>query len=161
MLDIKKWSKVGLKVVIGLFFAGVFFTAGFLTSVWRSNNKVNFTSQELLQEVNGYRMSKGVAEVKADRELCNEIGDRWQSSRTNESHIGFDEWIKKHQLWEKGYTNIQEDLASGDSAEEVVESWRTSMGHEMSLVDQSVDSACTYVGRDGGSVLIMAKAPKK
>ena len=123
-----------------------------------------YTGQQLFDEVNGYRTSKNLPQLKLDPVLCDNLVERYLAIKEpNNGHKGFEEWIisegiKKDNNDNSRYGLIGEmyikDISTPSNA---INFWLGSPGHRSTLELASFNSGCAYAN-DGTGVVIMAES---
>lgn len=107
------------------------------------------TGYEVLDELNAYRKSKGLSYFKESPTLCNNIAQRWQNYKDNNSHVGLKDFLTR---WMPG-VRVNEILAPGSTAKETIENWAGSPSHELAI--RTHTHACVY-SADGLSVALLS-----
>lgn len=97
------------------------------------------TGKEVLAELQKYRVSQGLPEFELTPGLCSNIGSRWQNYKENNSHEGFEEFLKANRMDGKGVAEI---LVSGKTAQEMVKQWSESPSHDYFIKHNS--KICVY-----------------
>lgn len=107
------------------------------------------SGQDVLDELQEYRVSEGLEKFELSQPLCNNIVARWQKYIDTNSHEGFEEWAEHY------YPNkdVAEIIVTGDTAEEMVEFWKSSPSHNLYIHNYS--KICVYSLR-GKSVAILS-----
>lgn len=114
-----------------------------------------FTGQDVFDRVNKYRVDNGVKELKLDDRLCNNISQRYfdvkQGVDENIAHKGFDDWVKKYV---PSNFAVAEDVASGQTVDDLIKSWDGSPSHRLSLLNKKYVYGCAY-GFEGWGIMIL------
>lgn len=150
---------VAFNVLISIvFFAGLF--AGFYhvrdAIMWYSVNKssaastVSPTGYDVLVELNKYRVANDLPKFELYQPLCNNIGERWDNYKANNSHKGFLEFVNK---WMPGMY-VEEILTAGKTPEEMVKGWTSSPSHDLAIRNNS--KICVYSAQ-GLAVALLTK----
>lgn len=112
-----------------------------------------FSGQDIWNAVNKYRVENNVKEVKLDDRYCTNLAQRWMDINKGldegTAHAKFEEW--EHKYIPRGYY-VAEDWASGNTVQEVMDTWIGSPGHRLSLLDPKIEIGCSYV--NGHSAVI-------
>jgi SCP-like extracellular protein. len=118
-----------------------------------------FTGQDVFDAVNKYREENGVKELSLDKNLCNNLAQRYLDIKSGEkeniAHKGFDEWYEKY-VKPYGNYQIEEDYACGQIPQDVIKAWEGSPGHRLSILDKNYNLACTYAA-EGCAVIVLGK----
>ncbi len=154
------WAKVliiSVVSVVSLFvIAGCFLGGSLIWQVYKDSKVVSptptpiptFTGQEVFDAVNNYRTQNGVKELKLDSGLCNHLSQRWLDIKAGEdenvAHKGLDEWTRKYGNPNGRFSKGDEDIATGNTPEEVIQAWAGSPGHRLSILNPDADVACSY-----------------
>lgn len=117
-----------------------------------------FTGQELFDEVNKYRSSKGISTLELDPVLCDNLVERWLAVKNPDSgHKGFEEWAIGEGIADNPkYGQISELFITASNPANAVNWWVESPGHRSTLEMPSMVYGCAYAN-DGTGVLIMAE----
>lgn len=120
-----------------------------------------FTGQDLWQAVQNYRKAHSLPTFEQSNELCTvasiRVNELLQLGRLD-NHDGFqkraDEFFERN----KGWTSINENIASGyDTAVQTVEwGWDQSLGHQALIQSREYPKACA-AANSGFSVLVTGK----
>jgi len=108
------------------------------------------TGQEVLAELNTYRLSQGLEPFELSDRLCDNIVERWHNYKNNNSHEGWDEFAARE--YPGGFT-ANELLVAGESAKIMVDQWVSSPSHDLAIKSNS--KACVY-SYDGLSVALLS-----
>jgi len=144
-------------VVAFIFFGLASFLFAFRQQNLSNYNNAEFTSDEVFEKVNAYRMKHGVEAVVLEPQLCDNLVSRYLSLKQdpNNGHKGFEEWVKQEEL--DNYAPMAELYAISQTADGAVEFWDKSQGHRASLLDK-YNVGCVYAN-DGISVVILGTKP--
>ncbi|MBI4067624.1 CAP domain-containing protein [Candidatus Gottesmanbacteria bacterium] len=113
------------------------------TSVGASaNSKSDF----ILSQINDFRKSKGLEEVKSDIYTCNFAEERAKEIVTSFNHDGFQNRKNNNTLPYPSYSYIVENIAMNSDYKNVFESWKNSSGHSENML-QDISYGC--VGDEG------------
>lgn len=123
--------------------------------MWYSANKSKieakpFDSYDVFNALNAYRSENGLPPLTLSQPLCNNLVERWKNYRNTNSHSGLDEWVRKEMP--DGLT-ISEIMAPGMTAEQTVENWSGSQGHDVAIKSNS--KICIYTA-DNLSVAVLS-----
>jgi len=117
----------------------------------------SFTGQDIFDAVNKYREENGVQELTLDKNLCNNLAQRYLDVKSGETeniaHKGFDEWYEKY-VKPYGNYQIEEDYAWGQTPQEIIKAWDGLPGHRISVLDPKNKLGCTYAS-EGYAILIL------
>jgi|GEM_PF-4446425 len=174
--SVKLYKRLSLKtrivflVLLGFIFVspvlGVYYLAN-QNSTNKSQSQVQgiqqaaptFTGQDIFDAVNKYREENGVQELTLDKNLCNNLAQRYldikSGERENIAHKGFDEWYEKY-VKPYGNYQIEEDYACEQTPKDVIKAWEGSPGHRLSILDKNYNLACTYAA-EGCAVIVLGK----
>lgn len=108
------------------------------------------TGKEVLDEMNKYRTELGLPAFVVWQPLCNNIALRWDNYRENDSHEGYREFLMEYM---PENVEISEILAPGMTAEETVNNWKNSPGHDIAIKNSS--RVCVYSAQ-GLSVALLS-----
>jgi hypothetical protein len=117
-----------------------------------------FTGMDVWSEVNAYRRSQKLTELKLSDELCNNIAGRFNEIEKNYSHDGFAEFVDRqiqNGAWSAKGEDVYELLAKAISAEEVVEGWANSPSHSLYLNKRYISEGCVHSW--GGTTIMLLK----
>lgn len=121
----------------------------------------NYTSDELWQAVQQYRDSHHLFAFNKNNDLCTLAqtrADELAAAKALDAHAGFRSRIDAFFADHPGWTNVNENLASGyETATQAVEwGWDKSQGHQALLKSIDYPEACARV-KDGFAVLITGR----
>ena len=107
--------------------------------------KNGYVSQDVWQEINSYRQSKGLATFGQDDTLCvfaqTRIDDL-KSLGKLDNHAGFNSRVREY-LEKHSFRKLAENMAQGyDSSAGVVEGWKGSAGHHATLLASDLNVGC-------------------
>lgn len=97
------------------------------------------TGEDVLNELQAYRVKEGLPEFQVSDELCNNIVERWKNYQANDSHEGLAEF---HDKWMPQVVDLGEIMVAGESARQMVERWDSSPSHKSSL--HRFSKICVY-----------------
>lgn len=97
------------------------------------------TGEQVLEALQKYRASQGLPEFQLSDILCDNLVERWQSYKKNNSHAGLEEFVARE--YPPGFT-VSEIMVSGSTAEEMVVKWSQSPGHNQAIHNNS--KICVY-----------------
>ena len=83
----------------------------------------------IMNEINEYRKSRGLSEVKTDSYTCNFAKTRAAEIVNGFNHDGFRDRIDNKTLPYPSYSSVTENLAMTSNYQEVVDMWINSSGH--------------------------------
>jgi uncharacterized protein YkwD len=125
-----------------------------------------FTGQQLFDEINAYRASKELSQLKSDPILCDNLVERYLAVKEpGNGHKGFEEWLKSEGIKisatdNSKYIIIRELYVTGVSTPaNAIRWWLGSPGHKSTLEMPVFDKGCSYAN-DGTGVVIMAQSAK-
>lgn len=95
----------------------------------------------LINAVNEYRTTNGLASVQTDRFTCNFAAIRVREITSNFSHDGFNTRVNNNALPYPSYTLVVENLAQTNNYQEVIDMWINSPTHAANL-RQNTPYAC-------------------
>ena len=152
---IKKFivSTIILAVVLAIFVSGIgvgLLVAMKLDDASRDQVVVYPTGEQVLVKLQEYRTSQGLLPFEVSGILCDNIAERWENYVQDNSHQGFQEFINKN--YPPGF-DAAEVLVTGDTAEDMVEKWKTSPSHNYYLTHNA--KICVY-SSGGKSVAILS-----
>jgi uncharacterized protein YkwD len=87
----------------------------------------------IMNEINNYRKSHGLSEVRNDPHTCNFAGIRAQEIANSFNHDGFQERLNNNSLPYPGFSEVSENIAMHTDYKAVVQMWIGSPGHEANL----------------------------
>lgn len=87
----------------------------------------------IIQEINAYRSSLGLAPVQTNNETCNFAKTRAREISTNFSHDGFNQRQETKTLPYKHWTVITENIAMAYDYKKVEKMWQKSPGHAKNM----------------------------
>lgn len=96
---------------------------------------------DLINQINGYRQSQGLPEVRTDSYTCGFAATRAQEVATNFSHDGFNQRVNSQTLPYPSFSNVTENLAQAESEDTVIQMWINSPSHATNL-KANVTFAC-------------------
>lgn len=149
-------------VIIALIVLFAFWLGGFVgirvappiyieVPVYQTPSPVIFpTGQDVLEELQEYRVSEGLEEFQLSPTLCNNIAERWKAYRENDSHDGLSEF---HDKWMPQVYDLGEIMVSGETSKEMVEKWASSPSHDVLIKKYS--KICVY-SAFGSSVALLS-----
>jgi uncharacterized protein YkwD len=91
------------------------------------------STAHMLNEINIYRKSQGLPEVRTDPHTCNFAKIRAQEISTSFSHEGFQNRMNTNSLPYPSYSEVTENIAMHSDYSAVVPMWIGSPGHEANL----------------------------
>lgn len=113
-----------------------------------------FTSQDVWNAVNEYRVGKGIDPLHVYAPLCDNLVSRYHAVSESHDHSGFEAFVTEQV--ERGIlpagTRVTEVFASGDTPQETVDAWVGSMGHEIAITTRA--RGCAY-SLNGLSIILM------
>lgn len=83
----------------------------------------------IMNQINGYRSSLGLYQVKPSTETCNFAKTRAQEIASGFNHDGFNNRVASHTLPYAHWTKVTENIAMTSSYTEVEIMWQNSPGH--------------------------------
>ncbi|MDO8498415.1 MAG: CAP domain-containing protein [bacterium] len=86
-----------------------------------------------MKQINDYRQSQGLAEVKTDLYTCNFAAVRASEVTANFNHDGFTNRVNSKNLPYPSYHKIVENIAMNSNYQGVVPVWIASSGHAANL----------------------------
>jgi uncharacterized protein YkwD len=86
-----------------------------------------------MAEINAYRVSRGLSEVKTDPYTCEFAKIRAKEISVSFNHNGFSQRIASGTLPYPGYSSIAENIAMNPDYKNVVDSWLDSSGHRANI----------------------------
>lgn len=89
----------------------------------------NSAGDYLLQKINDYRASQGLASVKTDSYTCGFAATRAEEISHSFNHDGFSSRINSHTLPYPSYHKVTENIAMTSDYKQVVTMWINSSGH--------------------------------
>jgi hypothetical protein len=121
--------------------------------------KANFNGQQLFDEINNYRQSKGINLLELDPILCDNLVDRWLAIKNPDNgHDGFEQWLKNEGIVDnKKYGQIGELYISTVTAKDAINFWQGSPGHRSTLEMKSLVYGCAYANEGIGVVIVAEK----
>lgn len=124
--------------------------------VQQQSDTPTFTGQEVFDAVNSYRKENGVAELKLEQALCNNLAQRYldiqSGTKENIAHKGFDEWYEKFAK-PYGYY-VGENFGCGQTSQDIIKGWDGSPGHRLLILDPKNKLGCAYAA-EGCAVIIL------
>lgn len=93
------------------------------------SRKLTETELYIINAINAYRKSQGLAAVQTDDVTCSFATIRAKEIATNFSHDGFNERVKNNTLLYKNYALITENIAETSNYKNVVDMWAASAPH--------------------------------
>lgn len=100
----------------------------------------------IMNEINKYRASQGLSEVKTSTETCDFAAIRAKEIVTNFNHDGFQQRIDAKTIPYKSWTKITENIAMTSDYTQVVTMWKNSPGHAANM---RADTPYVCVRNDG------------
>lgn len=101
----------------------------------KSSSNINLGGgiTSMMQQINDYRWSKGLAPVQAESNTCGFAQTRANEITSDFSHAGFTNRLNSHSLPYPSYTLVNENLAMDSNQSDVVNLWIHSPEHEANL----------------------------
>lgn len=96
----------------------------------------------LLEEINSYRLAKGLEVFETDPTVCDFAKTRVQELVSDFSHLGFDERRSSNNLPYSSYSKVAENIADAGSIDKVMDLWKNSEGHNKNMLSD-LTYACT------------------
>lgn len=90
-------------------------------------------SQQLLDQVNAFRASKGLSKVQTDGYTCAFATLRANEITSNFNHDGFNNRANSHTLPYPSYSSVTENIALNSDPTQVVPAWIASPGHNENM----------------------------
>ena len=90
-------------------------------------------SQQLLDQVNAFRASKGLPAVQTDGYTCGFATIRSNEITSGFNHDGFNNRASSHTLPYPSYTSVTENIAENSDPTQVVNAWIASPGHNENM----------------------------
>ncbi len=87
----------------------------------------------IMGEINKYRLTQGLSEVKTDKYTCEFAATRAKEVASNFSHDGFQSRIDNKTLPYPSYHYITENIAMNSNYKNVVQAWINSSGHAKNM----------------------------
>lgn len=87
----------------------------------------------IMQEINNYRRSQGLSEVRTDSYTCNFAAIRAQEIASGFNHDGFTNRLNNRTLPYPSYKSVTENLAKTSNYKDVVNLWINSSGHAANM----------------------------
>lgn len=140
----------GIGFVSGAVFLGALVIKNQGTLYREQHPQIPPTGSEVLLELNKYRKEQGLPDFILSQSLCNNIRVRWQNYKDNNSHQGFNDFIRDYMPHN---IPISEILAPGKTASETVKNWADSPGHNLAIKSNS--KVCIY-SADGLSIGLLS-----
>ncbi len=109
------------------------------------NSSIN-SPFSLIQQINQYRSSKGMATVSENTETCAFASTRANEIISNFNHDGFTNRVNSNSLPYPSYSTVAENIAMNSDSNQVVPGWINSPGHAENLL-KDVPYGC--VGNSG------------
>lgn len=97
------------------------------------------TGEQVLAELQEYRVSQGLSEFKVSEILCDNLVERWKNYKETNSHAGLEEFMARE--YPPGFT-ASEIMVAGSTAEEMISKWTQSTGHKQAIHNNS--KICVY-----------------
>ncbi len=107
------------------------------------------TGQDVLAELNVYRVANDLPPFKLSERLCNNIHERWKVYVEKESHEGLEEFVQR----EMPGSQVGEIMVYGETAKQMVERWSSSPSHD--LLVKKYSKICVYSAL-GSSVALLS-----
>lgn len=92
------------------------------------------TTNDLLQQINSFRSSKGLAHLVANSETCFFADLRSQEIISSFNHDGFRNRIDSKTLPYPSYSSVAENIAYNSDSTQIVPGWINSPGHNENLL---------------------------
>lgn len=108
------------------------------------------TGYQVFDELNKYRAESGLKPLILWQPLCNNIASRAASYKKTNSHEGLHEFVVEYMP----EVEVSEILAAGESAKIIVDQWKGSPSHDLTIKSNS--RACVY-SAEGYAVGLLAK----
>lgn len=115
-----------------------------------SPEDVTYTGEEVLAELQKYRVKNNLPPFELSFDLCNGISERWQVYVDTDSHEGLDEFVDRKMPG----MSVGEALTSGRTPQEAVDNLAGSPSHDLAL--KTYNQICVYTFK-GHSVLLLSK----
>lgn len=116
----------------------------------------SYSGNEIFAAVNEHRQRIGVAPVKLNEQLCDNLVNRWRVAKGGNFHQGFEEWVKAEGIQtEKGFQEVGEILISAPTPREAVYWWSTSPGHKETMEAKRWTDGCAYAA-EGTAVMVFS-----
>lgn len=145
----------GKILILGIFTLVISLVYFILMGRFMQGTDTTFDGQHVWNAVNEYRKENGVPELTQDPLLCNNLVARWKQFNKEQSHDGFQPWLKEyvypfdttHKLGE-----VSEDYTGGvKTAAGAIVKWKESPGHNLSLLNPKYSIGCAYAGTIEGT----------
>lgn len=91
------------------------------------------TMNQILKEINNYRLSVGLSTVQSTYETCSFAAIRAQEIATQFDHQGFNQRMKEKTLPYTSWSQVTENIAMAQSPKQVVTLWENSPGHAANM----------------------------
>lgn len=114
------------------------------------------TSLTLMNQINNFRATKGLAPLSTDGYTCAFATLRAQEIVGSFSHSGFDDRISNNSLPYPSYSSVAENIAMNSDPNQVVQKWIESAGHNENM-SKDVPYGC--VGKSGNYYAFEAWKP--
>lgn len=108
------------------------------------------TGQQVLDELQKYRVSQGLPEFELSEPLCNNIAARWQNYQKTNSHEGLKDFLIENH---PSGLSVSEILVSGSTAKDMVDQWASSPSHNLYIHRNS--KICVY-SAEGSTVALLS-----
>lgn len=99
------------------------------------------STSDLLQQINNFRSTKGLAGFTSNSETCFFANIRSQEIISNFNHDGFTNRVNSKTLPYPSYSSVAENIAMNSDSNKVVQAWIDSPGHYANLI-KDVPFAC-------------------
>lgn len=103
-------------------------------------------SGNLIDQINEYRISKGLSEVSTDQYTCAFANTRAIEITSAFNHDGFSSRVSSKTLPYPSYSEIAENIAMSSNPADVVQGWIDSPGHNANIL-KNTPHAC--IGNSG------------
>ena len=116
----------------------------------------SYNGEEVFAEVNRHRESVGVAPVKMNEFLCDNLVSRWEVVKDGNYHEGFEQWVKNEGIQtERGFKEVGELVVRADTPKAAIAFWVGSPGHKLVLEGARWTDGCAYAN-EGAAVVIFS-----
>ncbi len=127
-------------------------------------NKTPVTGQAIYDGINAHRKSIGIAPLKLDSRLCNNLNERKDVAKAGGGDNGFSEWIQKS-IRREEFNRVLETYSSyeknrknmpGNTYPELkdfIDPWLSSPGNKLAIESSDLTLTCTY--SDGYNVVVI------
>ena len=153
------------KIVLGILagFGVLAIIAGGFIFYFVTKVDYKYNGQQLFDEINAYRQSKGVPVLELNPILCDNLVERWIAIKEpNSGHKGFEEWVKGEGISDNPkYGQIGELYVSGISTpQNAINFWVGSPGHKNTLEMKEMVYGCAYANEGAGVLIVASKSEK-